>query len=181
MSEQPDAPGRSWGGILAVLGILAMTLFTFGADLFAGKSSEDDAQRRLIVNASFRSSGADARPTPVSIGKRRQVLVRVFAASCASCARELTQLDEIAGEHETELVSIAVRAGTAAQTVAGSGPSSIADPDGDLADRLGVEEPPMTLIVGPDGTVLAQRRQVAPADVADLLERARSLSKREGA
>lgn len=177
VSGRPAAPRRSWGGILAVLGILAITLSTFAADLFVGEPSENDAPRRLVINASFPSSGPDAQPTPVTIGKGRQVLVRVFRASCASCVRELSQLGEIAGEHETELVSIAVGAGTAAQAVAGPGASVIADPNGDLADRMGVEEPPMTLIVRADGTVFARRPQIATADVADLLDRARSFSK----
>lgn len=181
MSEQPESPRRSWGGILAVLGILAITLFTFGADLFVGESSENDAPMRLVINASFPPSGPDTQPTPVSIGKGRQVLVRVFAASCASCVRELRQLADIAGEHETDLVSIAMGSGTAAQANAGSGTSVITDPDGDLADRLGVEEPPMTVIVGADGTILARRPHIAPADVAGLLDQARSLSKGEGA
>ena len=181
MTQRLEAPRRSWGGILAVLGILAITLFTFGADLFVGEPAQDDAPRRLIINASYPSSGPDAAPTTVSIGKGRQVLVRVFPASCASCVRDLSQLADLAAEHETELVSVAVGAGTAARTVAGSGATVIADPDGELAGRLGVDRPPMTLIVGADGTVLARRPQIPTADVADLLDRARSLSKGEGA
>lgn len=172
---------RSLGGILAILGILAITLFTFGADLFVREPSEEDAPKRLIIDGSFPSAGTDGEPMPVSIGKGRQVLIRIFPASCTSCVRELEELSAIAEEQETELLGIAVGSGTAASTEDRSGEAVVADPDGELAGRLGVDGPPMSLIVGPDGTVLARRPAIPAAELGDLLARARSLSKGDGA
>lgn len=177
-TETPAPERRSWGGILAILGILGITVFTFGADLFVAESDEEEP-RKLIIGASF-PSAVDEREVPVSIGKGRQVLVLVFPASCAACVRELEARVEIAGEHETDVLAVAVGPGTAAGRGERPAAPVIADREGELADRLGAGEPPTSLIIGADGTVLARRPAIPTDDLAGLLQRARSLDEQDG-
>lgn len=176
MSEPSEhRPRRSWGGILAIIAILGITGATFAADLFMGESAEQEPPRRLVIDASYPSTSPSAEPVRVTIGKGRQTVVRVFDASCRACFRELDALDAIAKEHETDLVTVAVGAatGTEASGAARIGPT-IADEDGEMARRLGVQEPPMTLIVDAQGNVVGRRTSIAAAELGALLDRARS-------
>lgn len=176
MSEPSEhRPRRSLGGILAILAILGITGATFAADLFMGESAEQEPPRRLVIDASFPSTSLSGEPVRVTIGKGRQTVVRVFDASCQACFRELDALDAIANEHETDLVAVAV--GTSSPTGASAGAravATIADADGDIARRMGVDEPPMTLIVDVKGNVVGRRSSIATAELGDLLDGARS-------
>lgn len=175
MSEDSNLqPRRSWRGILAILAILGITGATFGADLVVGEA-EQEPPRRLVIDASYPAVSPSAEPVGVTIGKGRQAVVRVFAASCGSCFGELDALSAIAQEHDTDLVAVAV--GTASPDEAPPtvrGEATIADQNGEIARRLGVEEPPMTLIVDGKGNVVGRRRSIATAELGDLLDRARS-------
>ena len=168
-------PRRSLGGILAIVAILGITGATFAADLFMGESAEQEPPRRLVIDASYPSIAPSAAPVRVTIGKGRQTVVRVFDASCRACFRELDALDAIAKEHETDLVTVAVGTVPDAEVSAAARVgSTIADEDGEIARRLGVEEPPMTLIVDAEGNIVGRRTSIAAAELGALLDRSRS-------
>ena len=174
MTEHSDLqPRRSWGGILAILAILGITGATFGADLVVGEA-EQEPPSRLVIDASYPSVSPSAPSVGVTIGKGRQVVVRVFAASCRACFSELDALGAIAEEHDTDVVAVAVgrRSSEAPPSVAND--ATIADQDGEIARRLGVEEPPMTLIVDVTGNVVDRRSSIPTAELGELLDRARS-------
>ena len=174
MTEHSDLqPRRSWGAILAILAILGITGATFGADLVVGEA-EQEPPRRLVIDASYPSVSPSAEPVRVTIGKGRQAVVRVFAASCRACFDELDAMGAIAEEHDTDLVAVAVGTRSPDKAFPMVREPTIGDQDGEIARRLGVEEPPMTLIVDVKGNVVGRRSSIPTAELGALLDRARS-------
>jgi len=133
------------------------------------------------VAASLHVTGLGGDDTVLgSLRGRRATVIAFWASTCPPCARELPDLQAVAGRLEEQgvavlLVNYREDAGTAGSFLRGHGVrlSTWLDRDGSAHDGLGLEGVPTTAVLGPDGGVAlrlegAAEVEALPQRLADM-------------
>ncbi|MEN9935417.1 MAG: hypothetical protein RLZZ387_1996 [Chloroflexota bacterium] len=102
---------------------------------------------------------ADGSEHKLSDLRGRKVLVNFWATWCAPCQEEMPDLQRLAGEYGGQLVVLGVNKLEALDRI---GPFAhemdisftlVANPEGDISDRYGAKNLPITYFVNTDGTI----------------------------
>ena len=169
MVDPAGERGSRWGSLLAVLAIVGITAFTFGADLLVREQEPAEVPERV---PSLRSTGASIAVFEPSA---RMTVIKFWSAACDQCLDEIRPLSAtaeafpevrfVAAATDIDPTEARARSAAIAPEIA-----VVHDADRALAAGLEVSSVPATVVVGPNREVLRQFNGLTDAALRTQLE-----------